>query len=213
MALVNTAAFCTLLTLRAIATATAKPHVSITVIQPGGNRMTTTHAIDLLLRNLPPEAQLGHHLPGLVNNLLSVATLVNAGCEVFFHCTSCKVTFDGTVILQGWRDPKNKLWHVKIMDDGWTTNLHVPIPDSDPEPFMIALATPPTAWANSLYEFSTTHKLTHFFYACLNFPVVSTLILTLNAGYLKGFPGLTADRVHRHIDDSVESKRGHMDQV
>jgi hypothetical protein len=152
--------------------------------------MTTTHAVNLLLRNLPPEARLGHCLPGLVNNLLSIATLVDSGCKVFFHRTGCKVTFDGTVILRGWRDPKNKLWRVKIMDDKRTTNLHVPIPNGDPEPPTIAV------WANSLYECSTTHKLAHFYYACLNFPVVSTLILALNPGYLKGFPGLTADRVH-----------------
>jgi hypothetical protein len=99
------------------------------------------------------------------------------------------------------------------MDDGWTTNLHVPIPDGDPKPPTIAIARPPTAWANSLYECSTTHKLTHVYYACFNFPIVSTLILALNAGYLKGFPGLTADRFRRHIDVSVESKRRHMDQV
>jgi hypothetical protein len=99
------------------------------------------------------------------------------------------------------------------MDDGWTTNLHVPIPNGDPKPPTIALATSPTAWANSLYECSTNHKLTHFYYVCLNFPVVTTLILALNAGYLKGFPGLTADRVRQHIDVSIESKRGHIDQV
>jgi hypothetical protein len=45
-----------LITPRAPATATAKPHISITIIQPGGDRMTTTYAVDLLLRNLPPEA-------------------------------------------------------------------------------------------------------------------------------------------------------------
>jgi hypothetical protein len=56
MTLIDTAASCTLLTPRAPETATAKPHVSITVIQPEGNCMTTTHAINLLLRNLPPEA-------------------------------------------------------------------------------------------------------------------------------------------------------------
>ncbi len=61
--------------------------------------MTTTHAVDLLLRNLPPEARLGHCLLGLMNNLLSVTALVNAGCKVFFHRTGCEVMFDGTVIL------------------------------------------------------------------------------------------------------------------
>lgn len=66
--------------------------------------MTTTHAVDLLLRHLPKTARLGHRLPGLVNNLLSVATLVDAGCDVYFHRTGCEVSFDGTVILRGWRD-------------------------------------------------------------------------------------------------------------
>jgi hypothetical protein len=214
-ALIDMAVLYTLFTLQALAKATAKPHGSITVIQPGGDCMTITHAINLLLHNLPPEAQLGHHLPGLVNNLLSVATLVNAGCKVFFHCPlhRLEVTFDGTVILRGWRDPKNKLWRIKIVDDGWTTNCHMPIPDSNPKPPTIALVTPPTAWANSLYECLTTHILMHFYYECLNFPVVLTLILALNTGYLKGFPGLTANRVRRHINVSIESKHGHMDQV
>jgi hypothetical protein len=79
--------------------------------------MTTMLTVDLLLWNLPPEVHLGHRLTGLVNNLLSVAALVDAGCEVFFHCTGCKVTFDGAIILQGWRDPKNRLWRVKIVDN------------------------------------------------------------------------------------------------
>jgi hypothetical protein len=63
--------------------------------------MTTTHAINLLLWNLSPEARLGHCLPGLVNNLLSIAVLVDTGCKVFFHRTRCKVTFEGAIILQG----------------------------------------------------------------------------------------------------------------
>ncbi len=90
--------------------------------------MTTTHAIDLLLQNLPPEVHLGHCLPGLVKNFLSIAALVDAGFKVFFHCTGCKVTFNGAIILPGWRDPKNKLWRVKIVDDGWTTDYKVAIP-------------------------------------------------------------------------------------
>jgi hypothetical protein len=213
MALINTAALCTLLKPRAPAKATAIPHGCITVIQPGGNCMTTTHAVNLLLRHLPLQAQLGHRLLGLVNNLLSVATLVDAGCEVFFHRTGCEVTSDGTVILRGWRDPKNKLWHMKIVDNGWTTDYRILVPTKESEPPTIPIVTPPTSLANSLYECLTTHKLPHFYYACLNFVVVSTLILALNAGYLKGFPGLTTDRVRCHINVSSESKRGHMDQV
>ena len=79
MALINTAASCTLLRMTAPGTTTTKADIQITVIQPGSDCMTATHAVNLLLWNLPPEAQLGHCLPGLVNNLLSGAALVDAG--------------------------------------------------------------------------------------------------------------------------------------
>jgi hypothetical protein len=82
---------------------------SITVIQPGGDKMRTTHTVDLLLRKLPPHARMAelppharmaHSLPSLTNNLLlSIAVLCNTGCKVFFSATSCKVTFDSEVIL------------------------------------------------------------------------------------------------------------------
>ncbi len=115
--------------------------------------MMTTHAINLLLQNLPPKVHLGRCLPGLVNNLLSIAALVDMGCKVFFHSTGCEVTFDGAIILQGWRDPKNRLWQVKIVDNGWMTNYKVTIlPQENP---IIELTTPPTAYAYSLYECST----------------------------------------------------------
>ena len=106
--------------------------------------MTTTHVVNLLLRNLPVTARLGHRLPGLINNLLSVATLVDAGCDVYFHRTGCEVSADGKVILQGWRDPTNRLWRVRITDDDWTTNFCVSIPTNTPEPPTVPLSTAPT---------------------------------------------------------------------
>jgi hypothetical protein len=199
------------LTKTAPAVATTNADIQITIIQPGGNQMTTMHTINLLLWNLPPEACLGHLLPGLVNNLLSVAALVDTGCKVFFHCTGYKVTFNRAIILRGWRDPKNRLWWVKIVDNGWTTHYKVAIPMQEKP--KVKLTTPPTAHAYSLYKCSITHKLMHFYYACLNYPVLSTLIKDIKAGYLRGWPGLTAERLCRHINVSVESKQGHMNQV
>jgi hypothetical protein len=71
---------------------------------------------------------------------------------------------------------------VKIVDNGWTTDYKVAIPTQDK--LTIELTTPPTTHDYSLYKCSTTHKLMHFYYACLNYPVVSTLIKAINAGYL-----------------------------
>ncbi len=64
---------------------------------------------------------MAHSLPGLTNNLLSVAVLCNAGCEVFFNATGCKVTFDGEIILRGWAWPQTlplvHLYHWWWLDD------------------------------------------------------------------------------------------------
>jgi hypothetical protein len=177
---------------------------SITVIQPSGERMQSTHAVDLLLRNLPPDAKIAHSLPGLTNNLLSVALLCNAGCEVFFHATGCEVTLNGMVILRGWRDPHHRLWCVRIVDDAWTT--HHPIADND-NPI------PTTTVANSLYDCDNTQQLIRFYHACLFSPVLSTLTKAINKGDLKGFPGLTAERACCHITINDATTKRHMDQT
>ncbi len=99
--------------------------------KPGGDCMTITHAIDLLLRKLPPDSCLAHQFPGLVNNLLSIAVLCNAGCKVFFHKTGCNVTLDGKTILQGWHNPKNCLWKVILLTTaGQLSILSMTSPDS-----------------------------------------------------------------------------------
>jgi hypothetical protein len=91
-AVINTAASKSLVT-PSTQTSPATSLKSITVIQPGGDKMRTTHTINLLLCKLPPNACMAHSLSGLTNNLLSVEVLYDAGCEVFFNATSCKVTF------------------------------------------------------------------------------------------------------------------------
>jgi hypothetical protein len=143
--------------------------------------------------------------------------------EVFFHKTGCKVTLDGKTILRGWRDPKNCLWHVMIVNDGWTTKLTIRVtrpitPLSSTPTGHIANSMPilpsesNVTLANSLYECSNTGQLTNYYYACLNYPVKSTLAKAIDRGYLKGWWGLTSQQTCRHISVSTESKMGHMDQ-
>jgi hypothetical protein len=151
---------------------------------------------------------MAHHLPGLINNLLSVSVLVDTGCEVFFFATGCKVTFNGKIILRGWCDPKNQLWWVRIMDDGWTMNLTI---TNNIDNYQQEL--PHTAQANSLYDCENTSQLTQFYHACLFLPVKSMLVAAINNGYLKGFSGLTVQRVNHHIPINNATKKGHMDQV
>jgi hypothetical protein len=106
-AFINTAAKLMLLTSKAPASPNTRTNLGISVIQPGSTSMCTTHQMDLLLQKLPPDACMAHRLPGLINNLLSIAVLCDAGCNVYFHIIGCKVSLNGEIILRGWRDPKS----------------------------------------------------------------------------------------------------------
>ncbi len=214
-ALIDTAASVLLLTPQAPANNAITTNVKITVIQTSGAKMTSTNTVNLLLQALPPDARLAHHLPGLTNNLLLVAALCDARCEVFFHRHGCEVTLECTTIIRGWWDPQHRLWRVKIVNDGWTTNIT--LRDGAKRP-AIALSTPPTAFApttthtNSLYECSNTNQLINFYYACFNYPTVSSHAKAIDCGYTKGWQGLRTQRVKCHIVISPESEMGHMDQ-
>ena len=105
-ALINTAASVMLLNKKAPASGTTNTNVQITVLQPSGTKMTSTHAVELLLAKLPTAAHLAHQLPGLINNLLSVAVLCDAGCEVFFHKHGCEVTLNDEILPQRVARPK-----------------------------------------------------------------------------------------------------------
>ena len=80
-AFIHTAASVMLLTKKAPASSTTNTNVQITILQPSGAKMTSTHDIDLLLTKLLADARLAHRLPGLINNLLSVVVLCDAGCK------------------------------------------------------------------------------------------------------------------------------------
>jgi hypothetical protein len=156
--------------------------------------MTTTHAVDLLLRNLPKVARLGHLLPGLINNLLLVATLVDSGCDVYFHRTGCEVSFDGSVILRGWRDPTNRLWRVRITNDGWTTNMRVSIPPDTNEPPLIPLSTAPTTATNHEVNLLALHYTAP---RCVTFTLSSAHINRDSTEYRR------RHRTHSHVDLTV----------
>jgi hypothetical protein len=176
---------------------------TITVIQPGRDKIRTTHAVHLLLHKLPPNAWMAHSLPSLTNNLLSIVVLCDAGCKVFFNATGCEVTLNCEVILRGWREPRYCLWRVHIVNDGWTTDMKVVDNNSTPQSAAVAY---------SLYDCDNTQQLIRFYHACLFSPVVSTLINAINKGYLKGFPGLTSQRISCHIKINDDMEKGHMDQ-
>lgn len=55
--------------------------------------------------------------------------------------------------------------------------------------------------------------MVRFYHASLASPPASTLIAAINAGYLRGCPGLTETNVRKHIHVEMATEMGHMKQV
>jgi hypothetical protein len=171
-------------------------------MQPKGDRLLTTEDLQLLLHKLPPAAKTAHRAPGITHNLVSAATLADAGCELFFHKTGCEISLNGEIILRGWRDPTTRLWRISLIPDNGNT-----IVPSD------QTVTLPQPQANNIYECSNTQQLIQFYHATMGYPVISTWIKAIDLGYFRGWRGLTPDRVRRFIKPSAINKLGHMDQT
>ena len=71
--------------------------------------MFTTKTMELLLAKLPKASRKAHLAPGIINNLLSVSVLCNAGCEVFLHRNGCEISFNGEIIVRGWRNMQTNI--------------------------------------------------------------------------------------------------------
>ena len=174
------------------------------MLQPSGTSFFTTGTLELLLSKLPKQAREAHRAP-VTNNLLSVSVLCDAGCEVLFHPSGCEITYNGETIIRGWRCMRSNMWRISLTDDG-TNNV---IPEDTGINDQVEM---PSFFANSIYECENTDQLLQFYHATMGFPATSTWCKAIDAGYFKGWPGLTTKRVRRFIKVTDETELGHMDQ-
>jgi hypothetical protein len=128
------------------------------------------------------------------------------GANYFFHKTGCEISLNGEIILQGWRDPTTRLWHISLIPDGGNTI----VPSNQALAQLILTQPPPQI--TIIYECENTSQLINFYYATMGYPVISMWIKAINKGYFRGWRGLTSDCVKRFIKPSEHSEKGHMDQ-
>ena len=74
--------------------------------------------MELLIAKLLKAAREAHCAPGIINKLLYVSVLCGAGCEVFFHSTGCEISFNGEIIVGGWRDMQTNMWRISLLYEG-----------------------------------------------------------------------------------------------
>jgi hypothetical protein len=133
----------------------------ISIRNPNGTIMTSTHEADLDLPMLPPAARRIHIVPELASaSLISMGQLCDAGCSVAFTASNVNVSINDIIVLTGHRTPNTLLWHFPL-----------PTPTPSPPVNHSALATIGSAAPAELVTFA---------HAALFSPALSTLHLALS---------------------------------
>jgi hypothetical protein len=136
----------------------ALPPPPISIRNPNGAVMHSTHEAELDIAALPPHARHVHIVPALSSaSLLSMGQLCDAGCKIAFDATDVTVYHNGNIVLTGKRTPATRLWTIDL-------NNSTP--------------TPPAA--NAAIGSATPAELVAFAHAALFSSALSTLEAALN---------------------------------
>ena len=171
------------------------------IIVPNGEAMTTTTTAEFKWNDVSQKGKTCHKVKGLVHNLAAVSNLVDEGNEVTFRTDDAIVTRnrDKRIILRGWRDQSNRLWRV-------------PIDDKNNEPSALPQIEQKYQ-VHSVYDCRGEKEITMFYHATLFSPVKTTLLKAVKKGYFRGWPGLNAQAIQRHIHNEEATLKGHMNQT
>ena len=156
--------------------------------------MTSTHLAELPIPALPLAVHLAHIVPALQYlSLVSIGTLCDAVCDVTFTITTVTVEHNDAIVMAG-----TGLWHFAI-----------PSPAGPIAPTLLRN----NALAMSIIGYPNAAELVASAHAALFSPALCTLETTLQRGYIRNLPGLTAKTLRRHPPQSVATAKGHLDQV
>ena len=119
----------------------------ISIRNPNGTIMYSTHEADLDLLDLPLAARHVHIVRALSHfSLLSMGQLCDAGCRVTFDTCAVTVHHHERVILTGARDTATGLWHLSLLPstvgDAAHSALHINAP-TPATPSRTSVAPPP----------------------------------------------------------------------
>ena len=159
---------------------------------PDGNFMHSTHELTLNIPTLPKEAGRSHIFPQLKSSsLLSIGQLCDYGCSATFTKSTLTVKNNAdTTILTGSRDFNTGMWIVDLA------------------PFL----SPPPQINGIIRQRTAVSDLIEYLHACNFSPVKSTWLSAIRSNFFTTWPGLTYERVSKHLHESEATAKGHLDQ-
>ena len=96
----------------------------LSIENPNGARMFSTHIGELPLSKLPLDARRAHRVPELASySLISVPQLCDAGYQVIFSARKADILLADTkeVLYTAYRDDRSRLWMIWTV---FSTNRH-----------------------------------------------------------------------------------------
>ena len=117
-------------------------------------------------------------------NIISIGQLCDAGCTATFNKETMKIHHGRQIILHGNRSATtHNLWLLHL------PSLHA---------------------CNNTTASATPAELVAFAHAAMGSPSPSTLIATLEKGFVHNFPGLTAAKLKKWTPTTVATAKGHV---
>jgi hypothetical protein len=184
----------------------------LSINMPDGRKMKSTHICDIAIPGLP-YILTGHIVPHLtVASLMGIRPLCNAGSTVTFDRDKCDVTYNGNVILRGYKDESTDLWTLPINRTSTTrTTLAQSAPGDDCAPHTMQPAIHPgITLTNFTHSVQTHANGVKFAHQLLCNPKISTLLKAVRKGFLKGSPNLSKKLILKYLNPSPATAKGHM---
>jgi hypothetical protein len=82
---------------------------------PNGNQLESTHVFEIAIPGLPPEASIGHIIPGMKgHSLVSLVQLCRAGCIVYMDKNQMSIGHNGKLEMKATKCERTGLWLIPL---------------------------------------------------------------------------------------------------
>ena len=174
---------------------------------------------------LPLAAKKCHKFKEIWLPLLSVPQLCRSKLTVTFQGETVEVSDSSdNVLITGFLDHVRDLFMVPIDDRAAEqrvkekTNFAGAAMNNSIETDYNGIIRP-ILLTSKQHTAANAHAITNipalisYLHACAGFPVIATWIFVINKGWYSTWPGLTSNRVQKHLDPSEHTSMGHMKMI
>ena len=154
---------------------------------PNGQTMTSYVTTTLRHSKLSPNATTAHIFTNIQKLLLSISKFCDDGCTCTFTKGNLEITKNGENIITGQQNSNTGLWEI-------------PLPLEH------------KAEAHNIFEIKRIQQLVTYHHKTCFSPVTSTWLTAVKNNFFQAWPGLTTQRISRHLQKSEATEKGHMQQ-